>query len=106
MIGIKVTITKYISDEPQPGMVEGKFKDAWANEFIMVAKTAILSSESLGHDSKYPRDGFIACEIVEKWTDEKGRRLVRIDLDSPWGVETIDGLTKFDLEESALIHLS
>jgi hypothetical protein len=29
------------------------------------------------------RDGFVACEAVEKWMDEKGRKLVKIDLDKP-----------------------
>jgi hypothetical protein len=106
MIGFKVVITKYISDDPQPGIVEGEFKDAWDNKFILIEKTAIFSSESLDNKSKYPRDGFVACEVVEKWTDEKGRKLVKIDIERPWGVETIDGLTKFDLEEGALIHLS
>lgn len=106
MIGIKVTITRYIGDDPQPGIVECKFKDAWDNEFILVEKVPIVTTESLDNDSKYPREGFVACEVVEKWTDKGGRNLLKIDLDKPWGVETVDGLTKFDFEEAALIHCS
>jgi hypothetical protein len=106
MVGIKVTITKYISDDPQSGIVEAKFTDAWDNEHILVEKTAILSSESLNQGSQYPRDEFVECEVIEKWTDEKGRRLAKIDLNKPCGIETVNGLTTIDVEERVIIHLT
>jgi len=34
MIGISVLITKYISDDPQPGIVECQLIDAYGNEWV------------------------------------------------------------------------
>src|SRR5882757_5008577 len=41
MVGMKVTILRYISDEPQPGIVECELEDAYGRSWSFIDKTAI-----------------------------------------------------------------
>lgn len=104
MIGIKVKITQFTSND-QPGFVECKFTDAWGKEFIIEEKVPIVTTDDLNQSSVYPQDGVVACEKIKEWEDKDGRELVTIDTDKPWGVETIDGLTRFDILQKDLIQI-
>ena len=78
MLGIKVNIIHHISDEPQPGIVECELFDARGRRWSFVEKTAIVSLEDLRANTSYPRPGVIACEIVSRSVDQKGRDVVII----------------------------
>lgn len=104
MIGIKVKITRFISND-QPGVVECKFKDAWDKEFKIEEKIPVVTTSQLNENSKYPQDGVVACEMIKEWEDKEGRKLVTIDIDKPWAIETIDGLTQFDILKKNLIEI-
>src|ERR1041384_8007723 len=78
MVGIGVLITKYISLNPQPGIVECQLFDAYGNEWTFQDKTAIFASHSLDTDSDYPLPGAIACEVIKQWQDTNGREIVSI----------------------------
>jgi len=60
MLGIKVTIVRYISDEPQPGIVECQLEDAHGRRWSFVEKTAIVSAEHLDAQTTYPQRGVVA----------------------------------------------
>jgi len=90
MIGVRVSISRYVSDEPQPGIVECDFSDAHGRHWRFVEKTAIVSTEYLDAHTSYPQPGVIACEIVSRSRDAVGREIVRIDTERPWGVESLD----------------
>jgi hypothetical protein len=106
MIGISVLITKYISDDPQPGIVECKLFDAYGNEWVFQDKTAIFSSLILDADSNYPQPGVIACEIMKQWQDANGREIVSVNTERPWSVEALTGASRFDVLRSQIIEIN
>jgi hypothetical protein len=101
MSGLRVSITRYVSDEPQPGMVECELVDANGRRWIFVEKTAIVSSANLDADTSYPRRGRIACEIVSSRVDA-GREIFTVDTERPDGVESVDGTTRFEVLAAAV----
>jgi hypothetical protein len=101
---IKISITSFI-DSYQPGFVECKFYDAFGKQHVVQDKVPIVTDKYLDENSEYPQDGVIACEIANEWTDVKGRKIFTVDTSKPWGVDTIDGITIFDLFEDQLIEL-
>lgn len=102
MKAIKILITSFIDDH-QPGFVECKFYDALNKEHIVQDKVPIVTDKYLDANSEYPQDGIIACEIVKQWDDENGKTIFTVTTSKPWGVDTIEGLTEFNLFEEQLI---
>lgn len=100
MLGIKVTIVRYISDDPQPGIVACKFEDAHGRTWAFVEKTAIVSSEDLDARTCYPQQGAIAVKEVNRKLDDAGREVIRINT-----VESVDGVTQFDVLPESLVEL-
>ncbi len=105
MIAIKIIIVRFIDDH-QPGFVECTFKDAWNVEHIIREKIPIVTDKKLDINSTYPLEGIIACKHIKKWVDDKGRTLFTVNTDKPWGVQTVDGKTEFDLCLEQLIKLN
>jgi hypothetical protein len=104
MIGIRVSITRYISDEPQRGVVECEFADAHGQHWTFVEKTAVVSAAELDARTLYPQPGAIACQIVGHRLDEMGRGIVVVDTESPWAVEATDGTTQFEVLPALLVE--
>ncbi len=105
MKAIKIQIISFISDD-QPGFVECAFTDAWEYEHKVQEKTPIVTKKYLDAFSEYPQDGFIACEITKNWIDKNERVIFTVTTEKPWAVETIDGLTEFDILEEQLIDIN
>jgi hypothetical protein len=105
MLGISVAIVRYISDEPQPGIVECKLEDAHGRQWSFVGKSAIVSAEPLDADTSYPQKGVIAGEIVGRSVDATGRETIRVDTERPWHVESVDGVTQFEVFAESLLEL-
>jgi len=57
MLGIEINIVRYISDAPQPGIVECHVEDAYGRRWSVVEKTMIVSAELLDIHSDYPQQG-------------------------------------------------
>lgn len=104
VIGIRFAITRYVSDDPQPGIVECEFADAHGRRWSFVVKTAIVSADWLDARTAYPQPGVIACEIAGRRRDATGRELILIDTEDPWGVQSVDGSTRFEVEPTSLIE--
>jgi hypothetical protein len=103
MVGVKVTIVRYVRDD-QPGWVECELFDAHGRRWVFVEKTAFVSADRLDAASAYPLVGFIACEIVGRGRDASGCELIQIDLERPWGVESGEGETRFEVLPSSLVE--
>lgn len=104
MFAIKIKITKFISND-NPGFVECTFNDAWNKVYIVHDKVPIVTEKYLDANSEYPQDGFIACEIQKESVDINGRTICTVTTSKPWSVDTIDGLTEFDLLKEQLTEL-
>lgn len=104
MKAIKIKIIKFISDD-QPGIVECIFYDALNKKHIVHEKIPVVTEKHLDANSNYPHDGVIACDIVKESRDLNGHKIVTIDTSRPWGVDTIEGISQFDVLEDQLIEL-
>jgi hypothetical protein len=51
MVKIRVAITRYVSNEPQPGLVECQLMDAHSRRWSFVDKNGIFSAEYLDVNS-------------------------------------------------------
>jgi hypothetical protein len=103
MFGLKVTILRYVSDEPQPGIVECEFKDAYGRRWLFVDKTAIVSAEYLDAQSIYPRLGMITVDVIGRSLDAAGRQVIQIATER-WGIESVEGVTKFEILPESLME--
>jgi hypothetical protein len=105
MLAVAVTITRYVSDEPVPGIVECELLDANGNRWRFIEKTAVVSASELSVETLFPQLGVIAGEVVGSRRDRAGREVIRFDTQHPWGVESVDGVTQFDVLRESLIEL-
>ncbi len=103
MFALKVTITKFISDH-QPGFVECSFVDVFNKEHIIQDKVPILVDKHLDTTSNYPQDGEVACEIIKERQNSKGQKILKINTSRPWGIETIEGMTDFEVLEEQIME--
>jgi hypothetical protein len=102
MLSLKISIVRFVSND-QANWVEGKFHDAWNYEFTVHEKVPIITTEDLDAISIYPRPGYIACTLIKQSTDQEGRIIMTINTEKPYGVETIDGISQFDVLPEQLI---
>jgi hypothetical protein len=105
MLAVKVTISRYVSDDPQPGIVECELLDVHGRRWHFIEKAAVVSVNELDARSAYPQPGVIAAEVVRRSRDAAGREVFQIDTERPWGVESIDGVTQFDVPSESLVEL-
>ena len=89
-------------DDSQPGWVECVLTDASGHTHIFREKAPVVSSEALGAATAYPHAGCIACEILSRRPDERGRELVTVSTEKPWGCESTDGTTVFEVFHAQL----
>ncbi|WP_422928839.1 hypothetical protein [Singulisphaera sp. PoT] len=78
MVGIRVSILRYVADEPQPGLVQCEFVDAHGRRLTFTEKTAIVSDEYLDSRSQYPRPGAIICKVIGRRRDSSEREVVEV----------------------------
>ena len=99
MTGMKVTIVRYLSDDPQPGIVECQFQDANGRRWSFVEKTLVVRVEQLDALSNYPQRGVTGCKIVQRFSDAAGREVIRVNT-----VESVEGITQFDVLPELLVE--
>jgi hypothetical protein len=103
MPSVSIEITRFVDDH-QPGFVECILVDADGLQHTFVEKVPIISPNNLGPTSIYPCAGVVQCEVEEEWTDGAGRCLVRVNTDIPWHVESTEGVTRFVVLASQILH--
>jgi hypothetical protein len=104
MFEIGVMIVRWVSDDPQPGIVECELTDRFGKVWRFIEKSAVVSSENLSSESRYPRPGVIPCQVIGRSRDESGREVAEIATESPWGVEAFDGTTRFHVFADELVQ--
>jgi hypothetical protein len=100
MIELRVTITRFVDEEPFPGLVETQFRDAQGQVHMIVDKWPMFSESMLWSDSEYPKPSVAGCTVLERMQGADGRALARIAL--AWGLETADGQSEFVVDEAEL----
>lgn len=90
---VRVRATRWVSDEPIPGLIEVELVDADSRTWRFQDKTPIFDV-MLTAASTYPVDLEIACTVLDA-PDELGEGRVRISTAEPWGIESVDGQWEF-----------
>ena len=97
----EIQIERYV-DSAFPGFVECAFVDAHGREHRFVEKVPVVTLEALHEGSEYPRIGQVACEIESSWVADDGRALSRVTTQRPWGIESDEGVSEFELTTQVL----
>ena len=101
-MNLLVQIIRYVSREPQPGIVACEFTDAENRTHTLIDKVPIFSVSDLNEADSYPQPGLVRCDIVNTWWEEDGRELVRIST-SRDGVESTEGQSGFVVLRKQLV---
>jgi hypothetical protein len=104
MQAVKVTIRRFV-DAAFPGWVECGLVDAWGRVWTFVEKVPVVTSEDLDASNDYPQPAVIACQILARRHDSRGREVVTIDTQTPWHVEATTGEVRFDVLPEQLAEL-
>jgi hypothetical protein len=64
---VRVHAVRWVSDDPQPGIVECRLVDADGVTHVLVDKSAIFDADDrLRSDAKYPIDLKLECRVVRE----------------------------------------
>jgi hypothetical protein len=98
-VELVVQIVRFVSWEPQPGIVACEFVDAENRSHTVLDKIPTFTAVNLDEQSEYPQRGAVRCEVISEWKDAEQRNLARI---ITYGVETTDGLSEFIVSRDQL----
>jgi hypothetical protein len=104
MVGLRIEISRFVEDG-QPNVVECRFLDAYGQEHFIIEKVPVISAEDLGPGDTYPRAEVIACTVIQK-KGERDLEIVEIDTRRPWGIESVEGESLFDVRSNQLIEFA
>jgi hypothetical protein len=90
-----VRIVRFVSDDPQPGIVACEFMDAEGRAHTFIDKVPVFTAQNLDAASFYPQPGSAACGVLARWQDARGRELVRITTARPIEIQSTEGLSEF-----------
>jgi hypothetical protein len=104
MPSLIASISRFVDDEPQPGIVEFVFSDASEQLHFFIEKISVVSNHNLRRTSAYPIACELACEIEAEWIDEAGNLLISLFTERPWGLVSIAGRSKFVVCASQIVR--
>ena len=104
MLGVKVNISRY-ADDSFPGWVECRLVDALGHQHVFVEKVPVVAPH-LDAASSYPQSGVIACIVLGSRESDDGRQLVHIDMQTPWGIESLAERSRFDVFPEQLVEFN
>ncbi|HBX83401.1 MAG: hypothetical protein A2W97_16440 [Bacteroidetes bacterium GWE2_40_63] len=88
-----------------PDLLKPDLKMHGIKNLWFMIKFPIFTKEYLDSNSKYPQPGIIACLKIKEFVDKDGRRIITINTEKPWAVETIDGIYQFDILPNQLTEI-
>ena len=66
----------------------------------------MVSAEDLDADSVYPCAGVVACTMIGSVIRVvDGRQMATVDTESPWGVESTGGVSRFEVYADQLVEV-
>jgi hypothetical protein len=91
---LSVQIVRFL-DSRQPGWVACEFTDAAGRCHTLEDKVPMFAGATLDAKAAYPKPGFVRCEEMRRWRDERGREVVRISTMRPDGLASTEGVSEF-----------
>lgn len=104
MSKFEVKIVKFLDDGTYPPFVEARFTDAWEKEHIFIEKVPVIMRETFNENTKLPTQELVPCELVKRWVDSNGRKIVTVSTEKPYSIYSTKDLLEFDLLEEQLIQ--
>ena len=98
MFYIKAVVTRLIDDNSYPEIVLCEFADFKGIKHKFIEKWPVISSEKFGNN--FPKCCLIGCVLMEEKT-----RTYTVNTGQPWGIESIEGKTIFEIDRSLLIKM-
>ena len=99
-VKIKISIIG-IKDASFPIWIECVLYDPFNNRYLFIEKIPVVEYlHPITLESVFPQTGIIECELVKKWEDNIGQKLMRVNTKNPWGIESTDGVSIFDILEN------
>lgn len=104
MLGLRVTIVRWVDDH-QPGWVDCHLVDSRDCLWVFIEKAPVVTVESLGPETCFPRPGIIACELVERQLATPESAILVVSTAAPWGIEATSGQTQFEVRAAQVIEM-
>ena len=98
MFEIKAKATKLIDDAGYPELVLVEFYDYYGKKHNFIEKWPVVSAQEF--DASFPKECTIACTLVE----ERETSCI-VDTSKPWGMESEEGLTIFEVSKNLLVKI-
>ncbi|WP_367132381.1 hypothetical protein [Saccharothrix sp. HUAS TT1] len=98
MTSVAGRAVRWVSDEPFPGCVEVQLTDVHGVVWSLFDKPPIFDgADPLTPDAAYPVDVQVSCEVIGREGLPDGAEVLTISTRRPWGIETPDGRTEFQV---------
>jgi len=104
MLKIKVRIERF-TDDTFPGWVECRLVDATGVQHLFEEKVPVVTTEKIHAGGAFPSDGVIQCSVISTRYSPDNQELVTIDTNSPWGIESKTGQTRFEVFRDQLLEI-
>ena len=101
---VRAQMVRWVSDD-NPGIVECTFTDSSGREWSIIEKAPVVSEANIFPDSQFPQPAFIGCEVLAWGRDHAGREIAEITTERPWGIESEDGTSTFQVYAEQLVGL-
>ena len=101
MDAVRCELIRWVSDEPQPGVVEVRLVDASGEEWAFIDKIAIFTADNVSSTTTLPVPAAIRCELLATRQDDLGREVVDVQLKDR--VETADGVSRLTVQRADLV---
>jgi hypothetical protein len=97
-------ITRWVDDEPQPGIVEAILEDRTGTQWRFIDKWPwfLFGLEDL----EFPKNGVIRCSVLDQYFDQSGRSIFQISTEIPAQTWAVDGdQFVFEVFQEQLVNL-
>ncbi len=98
MYNLTIQIVRFV-DGSFPGWAACELVDAYGRKHNIRGKAPIFTVENMDAHNKYPVEGTLACEVLDRYPTEG---IVKIRTAKPSDVESAEGLTEFLVPASSL----
>lgn len=71
--------------------------DITGQEHFFVDKVPMFTAAPLHQTSDFPLPGVLACTVIDSNKREDGHETIRIDTQTPWGINSKEGKTQFEV---------
>ena len=99
LVFVKARATRWVSDEPFPGLVEVELTDGSGKAWTFVDKYPMFGpGDDLRPDGRYPINLTLACTVIDRTSNT-----VTISTAQPWGLESVNGTYHFVMRPDQIV---